>query len=911
MQTQGSDQPGHQEKPPVEAWAPDQETSLSPTTDVKVDMGKKKYELSREAEKKKNDEADPRDTTCEKAGLESDLKEQGKWWHVCVKIVACFLGGILFGIALEKTRVFEPNVIRDQFVYRRFIMMKAFLAAMATGLLCLGVMATLPVTRPVFHEIRHVFIDHQEKGVVTSVVGGTLLGAGMTISGACPGMVLAQVGAGVGNGAALLTLLGCLVGVALYAAVEPWVVRYTRPAEPYKKRQGEHRFDCVERKCELHSICSYIYNCVKKRDEVEHWVKPWQSELCEYRHVNTSAVACVPVPNGGDWTCFMSLRAWPPWIGGILIGLLQLVITLSVPSLSDRDRYNRGMLIGLLQLVITLSVGDTLGGSSSYCTVVSQVLVTDRCPRILIGLLQLVITLSVGDTLGGSSSYCTVVSQVLVTDATEVLRILIGLLQLVITLSVGDTLGGSSSYCTVVSQVLVTDATEVLYAFLYHLTSILHVPGIPIGLLQLVITLSVGDTLGGSSILIGLLQLVITLSVGDTLGGSSSYCTVVSQVLVLDTCILIGLLQLVITLSVGDTLGGSSSYCTVVSQVLVTVTDITEVLRILIGLLQLVIALSVGDTLGGSSSYCTVVSQVLVTDRCPRILIGLLQLVITLSVGDTLGGSSSYCTVVSQVLVTDTTEVLRAFLHNLTSTLPTPGILIGILQLVITLSVGDTLGGSSSYCTVVSQVLVTDTTEVLRAFLHNLTSTLPTPGIPIGLLQLVITLSVGDTLGGSSSYCTVMSQVLVTDRLRHVGDTLGGSSSYCTVVSQVLVTDRLRQMSPYLSRYRSGLGNWWQVVYVAGAVVGALISAASSQTLGTVKSVSMASGFFGGLVMLFGARLGAGCTSGHGLSGTALLVVISFFAVAAMFAGGTVVGFVMWAAARADMPNFPLNYVSY
>ncbi|XP_078670255.1 thiosulfate transporter TsuA-like [Branchiostoma floridae x Branchiostoma belcheri] len=468
MQTQGSNQQGHQEKPPVEAWAPDQETSISPTTDVKVDMGKKKYELSREAEKKKNDEVAPQDTTCEKAGLESDLKEQGKWWHVCVKIVACFLGGILFGIALEKTRVFEPNVIRDQFVYQRFIMMKAFLAAMATGLLCLGVMATLPVTRPVFHEIRHVFIDHQEKGVVTSVVGGTLLGMGMTISGACPGMVLAQVGAGVGNGAALLTLLGCLVGVALYAAVEPWVVRYTRPAGPYKKRHVDDWVPLPYAALSLAmtlALALIIFGL--------EWVRPWQSELCEYRHVNTSAVACVPVPNGGDWTCFMSLRAWPPWIGGILIGLLQLVITLSV------------------------------------------------------------------------------------------------------------------------------------------------------------------------------------------------------------------------------------------------------------------------------------------------------------------------------------------------------------------------------------------------------------------------------------------------------GDTLGGSSSYCTVVSQVLVTGRLRQMSPYLNRYRSGLGNWWQVVYVAGAVVGALISAASSQTLGTVKSVSMASGFFGGLVMLFGARLGAGCTSGHGLSGTALLVVISFFAVAAMFAGGTVVGFVMWAAARADMPNFPLNYVSY
>ncbi|CAH1252924.1 Hypp1039 [Branchiostoma lanceolatum] len=468
MQTQGSNHSGHQETlvgDKVEAWA-DREANLTPTTEENNDMAKKKYELSAKDDKKK-EEALP-DTTCEKASLEGDPKERKKWWHVGLKITFCFLGGILFGIALEKTRVFEPNVIRDQFVYQRFIMMKAFLAAMATGLLCLGVMALLPVTRPVFQDIRHVFINHQEKGVLTSVVGGLLLGMGMTISGACPGMVLAQVGAGVGMGSALLTLLGCLVGVALYAAVEPWVVRYTKPTGPYKKK---HVDDWVPLPYAALSF-AFTFAIALLIFGLEY-VKPWQTELCEYTHVNTSSVSCVPVPNNGDWTCFMSLRAWPPWIGGIVIGLLQLVITLSV------------------------------------------------------------------------------------------------------------------------------------------------------------------------------------------------------------------------------------------------------------------------------------------------------------------------------------------------------------------------------------------------------------------------------------------------------GDTLGGSSSYCTVVSQVLVTDRLQQMSPYLSRYRTGLGNWWQVVYVVGAVVGALISAASSQTQGTVKGVSMASGFFGGLIMLFGARLGAGCTSGHGLSGTALLVVISFFAVAAMFAGGTIIGFIMWGAARADMTNFPLNYVSY
>ena len=44
--------------------------------------------------------------------------------------------------------------------------------------------------------------------------------------------------------------------------------------------------------------------------------------------------------------------------------------------------------------------------------------------------------------------------------------------------------------------------------------------------------------------------------------------------------------------------------------------------------------------------------------------------------------------------------------------------------------------------------------------------------------------------------------------------------------------------------------------------------------------------FVAGFLMLLGARIADGCTSGHGLSGMAQLSVGSTVAVAAMFAGG-------------------------
>ncbi|KAJ1472602.1 hypothetical protein T484DRAFT_1752624 [Baffinella frigidus] len=105
------------------------------------------------------------------------------------------------------------------------------------------------------------------------------------------------------------------------------------------------------------------------------------------------------------------------------------------------------------------------------------------------------------------------------------------------------------------------------------------------------------------------------------------------------------------------------------------------------------------------------------------------------------------------------------------------------------------------------------------------------------------------------------------------------------------ISQSLSAATPHLSKYRSGLGNWWQVVYLFGAAAGAAISSSAMLTLGTTPGVGYAEAFIGGFVMILGSRLASGCTSGHGLSGFALLAVHSIVAVPAMFAGGILVAF--------------------
>ncbi|MFA6264660.1 MAG: YeeE/YedE thiosulfate transporter family protein [Pseudolabrys sp.] len=148
-------------------------------------------------------------------------------------------------------------------------------------------------------------------------------------------------------------------------------------------------------------------------------------------------------------------------------------------------------------------------------------------------------------------------------------------------------------------------------------------------------------------------------------------------------------------------------------------------------------------------------------------------------------------------------------------------------------------------------------------------------GIVIGLLQIPAFLLIETALGASSSYVTI-----------------GG-----------LIASWFDPSAPkidYIARHIAANGkNWWQVALVLGVAIGAFISMKMSgakrapispiwrNALGSASPAKRyAVAFGGGFLMLVGARIADGCTSGHGLSGMAQLSVGSTVAVAAMFAGG-------------------------
>jgi hypothetical protein len=121
--------------------------------------------------------------------------------------------GVVFGFALEKSRVFEPGMIVGQMQLRNFIMLKVFLSAVATGALVLAVLNGLG------------FVKLSPKAALyaADVVGGLLLGAGIALAGACPGTTLAQIGVGYRD--ALFTLVGGLCGAVAFSYAQPWLAK--------------------------------------------------------------------------------------------------------------------------------------------------------------------------------------------------------------------------------------------------------------------------------------------------------------------------------------------------------------------------------------------------------------------------------------------------------------------------------------------------------------------------------------------------------------------------------------------------------------------------------------------------------------------------------------------------------------
>jgi len=254
---------------------------------------------------------------------------QPKEVNPVVQVACSIVMGLLFGISLEKGRVFEPRLIRQQMVFEKFVMLKMFCAAAGYSMLVFSLLTIIP---SVHLKIAKAYTNFAQplayKTVAASAVGAAILGAGMTLSGACPGMLLAQIGAGVPNSG--YTIAGGLTGVLLYALIHPWLPTFINRESPEPAKRLDEYVDYPYFAIALPlaaAIGAFVY--------ILEGLVPWDTEVTQ---------------SGSD---LMSYRSWPA--------------------------YHAGTIIGLLQLPAVLALHDTLGGSSAYATVLAQLQRLTQC----------------------------------------------------------------------------------------------------------------------------------------------------------------------------------------------------------------------------------------------------------------------------------------------------------------------------------------------------------------------------------------------------------------------------------------------------------------------------------------------------------------------------------------------------
>lgn len=128
------------------------------------------------------------------------------------KRVLGLVTGLAFGALLQRGRVSRYEVIIEQLLLRDGRVVKTMASAVAVGALGIHALARKGV---VAKEIKPMKV-----GGVT--IGAVLFGAGLALTGYCPGTSLAAVGEGRRD--AIATVLGMLVGAGAFVAVYPRLV---------------------------------------------------------------------------------------------------------------------------------------------------------------------------------------------------------------------------------------------------------------------------------------------------------------------------------------------------------------------------------------------------------------------------------------------------------------------------------------------------------------------------------------------------------------------------------------------------------------------------------------------------------------------------------------------------------------
>lgn len=128
---------------------------------------------------------------------------------------------------------------------------------------------------------------------------------------------------------------------------------------------------------------------------------------------------------------------------------------------------------------------------------------------------------------------------------------------------------------------------------------------------------------------------------------------------------------------------------------------------------------------------------------------------------------------------------------------------------------------------------------------------------------------------------------------------------YAAALSSRVLSPGAASSNSYFAEHAPTIG--WEWMVVLGVLLGSLISSWLSgdrkqalippiwqRRFGDSVALRMSAAFVGGAVMMLGARLARGCTSGHGITGTMQLAVSSWVFIIVAFAAASLVALLMF-----------------
>jgi hypothetical protein len=130
---------------------------------------------------------------------------------------------------------------------------------------------------------------------------------------------------------------------------------------------------------------------------------------------------------------------------------------------------------------------------------------------------------------------------------------------------------------------------------------------------------------------------------------------------------------------------------------------------------------------------------------------------------------------------------------------------------------------------------------------------------------------------------------------------------YTAAIATSAVAPDTAQTNPYYSAPEKSPKINWEWMLVLGVFAGAFASSKLSgdrrpvvvparwaERFGTTASTRFAGAFIGGALIMIGARLAGGCTSGHGISGALQLAVSSWVFLITIFTSGVIAAMVLY-----------------